>query len=152
MFSCENKVFKIDSHKILWCISCLKWLLIFVKLSRLYTNLYESEVTSPHLTWLFRARRLFFERQRSWKFYGKNWRQGKAGKRVTNTATVHIKNFLKKNISLKSFCRNYVEAYIDHRKPLIGLINGPAIGISVTVLGLFDLVYASDRVCRQKRV
>ncbi|KAK0395667.1 hypothetical protein QR680_001383 [Steinernema hermaphroditum] len=39
----------------------------------------------------------------------------------------------------------YVKAYIDHDKPLIGLINGPAIGISVTVLGLFDAVVASDK-------
>uniref|UniRef100_A0A1I7Y4T4 ACB domain-containing protein n=1 Tax=Steinernema glaseri TaxID=37863 RepID=A0A1I7Y4T4_9BILA len=39
----------------------------------------------------------------------------------------------------------YVKAYVEHDKPLIGLINGPAIGISVTVLGLFDSVIASDK-------
>ncbi|PAV65797.1 hypothetical protein WR25_00968 [Diploscapter pachys] len=38
----------------------------------------------------------------------------------------------------------YVQAYIDHEKPLVSLINGPAVGISVTVLPLFDLVLASD--------
>lgn len=42
--------------------------------------------------------------------------------------------------------RQYVAAWIDHRKPLIALVNGPAIGISVTVLGLFDLIFASDKV------
>jgi peroxisomal 3,2-trans-enoyl-CoA isomerase len=42
--------------------------------------------------------------------------------------------------------RRFVAAFIDFPKPLIGLVNGPAVGVSVTVLGLFDAVYASDRV------
>lgn len=45
----------------------------------------------------------------------------------------------------KVLLQNYVGAYIDHPKPLIALVNGPAIGISVTILGLFDVVYASDK-------
>ena len=41
------------------------------------------------------------------------------------------------------FFRRYVSAYIDFPKPLIAAINGPAIGVSVTVLGLFEMVFAS---------
>ncbi|XP_060778484.1 enoyl-CoA delta isomerase 2, mitochondrial isoform X2 [Neoarius graeffei] len=40
--------------------------------------------------------------------------------------------------------RRYVKAYIDFPKPLIAVVNGPAVGVSVTVLGLFDIVYATE--------
>ncbi|VDK52102.1 unnamed protein product [Anisakis simplex] len=39
----------------------------------------------------------------------------------------------------------YVQAFINHEKPLVALINGPAIGISVTLLALCDVVIASDK-------
>ncbi|PAA82952.1 hypothetical protein BOX15_Mlig018253g5, partial [Macrostomum lignano] len=40
--------------------------------------------------------------------------------------------------------RRFVAAFIDFPKPLIALVNGPAVGISVSTLGLYDQVFASD--------
>jgi len=40
---------------------------------------------------------------------------------------------------------NFVAAFIDFPKPLAAVVNGPAIGIGGTILGLMDFVYASDR-------
>ncbi|ETE64040.1 Enoyl-CoA delta isomerase 2, mitochondrial [Ophiophagus hannah] len=41
--------------------------------------------------------------------------------------------------------RKFVQHFIDFPKPLIAVVNGPAVGISVTLLGLFDIVYATDQ-------
>ena len=38
----------------------------------------------------------------------------------------------------------FVDAFIEFEKPLIAMVNGPAIGIAVSHLGLCDLVLASD--------
>lgn len=39
----------------------------------------------------------------------------------------------------------FVASFIDFPKPLVGAINGHAVGISVTTLALYDLVYTSDK-------
>lgn len=42
--------------------------------------------------------------------------------------------------------RDFVSSIIRYPKLLVAAINGPAVGISVTTLVLFDLVYAADNV------
>ncbi|EMP36675.1 Enoyl-CoA delta isomerase 2 [Chelonia mydas] len=53
-----------------------------------------------------------------------------------NKTQIYFENFLP---------QNFVNHFIDFPKPLIAVVNGPAVGISVTLLGLFDIVYATDR-------
>ncbi|KAL3316076.1 Signal recognition particle core component [Cichlidogyrus casuarinus] len=53
-----------------------------------------------------------------------------------------LENLLKR---AKDILQRFVAAFIDFPKPLIGLVNGPAIGVSVTTLALYDIVLASDK-------
>ena len=40
--------------------------------------------------------------------------------------------------------KEYIDAYINHNKPLIVLANGPGVGIAITIMPLCDMVIASD--------
>lgn len=40
----------------------------------------------------------------------------------------------------------WADRMIKHSKPLIALVNGPAVGIAVTTLAVCDAVFASDTV------
>ncbi|KAF6108405.1 enoyl-CoA delta isomerase 2 [Phyllostomus discolor] len=53
-----------------------------------------------------------------------------------------IEEKVKNNLDM---LRVFVNSFIDFPKPLIAVVNGPAVGIAVTILGLCDAVYASDR-------
>ena len=44
---------------------------------------------------------------------------------------------------------DFVGAFIDFPKPLVGVVNGHAMGIGFTFLGLFDAVYATERLVRK---
>lgn len=63
-----------------------------------------------------------------------------------------LSNYLKETTepekTIQQGCKlveDYVNKFINFPKPLIALVNGPAIGISFTILGLFDLVFCSDK-------
>ena len=49
---------------------------------------------------------------------------------------------------LMNFFSRFIAAFIDFPKPLIGVVNGPAVGVSVTTLGLYDAVYCTDKVIK----
>jgi len=44
---------------------------------------------------------------------------------------------------------SFVNSFIDFPKPLIAVVNGPAVGVAVTTMGLCDVVYATDRATFQ---
>lgn len=68
-----------------------------------------------------------------------------SGNDLTNFANIPPGGIEEQAKKSSILLRDFVDCFIDFPKPLIAVVNGPAVGISVTLLGLFDIVYASDR-------
>ncbi|XP_045127437.1 enoyl-CoA delta isomerase 2-like isoform X2 [Portunus trituberculatus] len=68
-----------------------------------------------------------------------------SGNDLSNFTNINPENMHEISKESGVLLNRFVSAFIDFPKPLIGVINGPAIGVSVTVLGLFDAVYATDK-------
>ncbi|CAF0818143.1 unnamed protein product [Brachionus calyciflorus] len=69
-----------------------------------------------------------------------------SGNDLTNFSTQAAMNDIKKAAQEGGvLLENFVNSFINFPKPLVALVNGPAVGISVTILGLFDMVLASDK-------
>jgi 1,4-dihydroxy-2-naphthoyl-CoA synthase len=70
-----------------------------------------------------------------------------AGNDLTTFAKIKTREDLKQASEQGAvILEEFVNAFIDHNKPIIALIHGPAIGISVTTLALCDVILASDKV------
>jgi len=58
---------------------------------------------------------------------------------------VHIKSVAEKMAEdFEKMTMNFIDAFLDFPKPLVALVNGPAVGIAVTTLVLCDTVWASE--------
>ncbi|KAL8583176.1 hypothetical protein ACOMHN_046560 [Nucella lapillus] len=68
-----------------------------------------------------------------------------SGNDLSNFTNVKPEEMSQMALNGRDVLLDFVGAFIDFPKPLISLINGPAVGISVTVLGLFDAVYCTDK-------
>ncbi|XP_048448628.1 enoyl-CoA delta isomerase 2-like, partial [Rhincodon typus] len=68
-----------------------------------------------------------------------------SGNDLSNFTDIGPEGIEQKSKNSGELLKRYVSHYIDFPKPLIGVINGPAVGVAVTVLGLFDAVYATDK-------
>jgi len=68
-----------------------------------------------------------------------------SGNDLSNFTNVKPEEIPKMALNGKRVLLKFVKAFIDFPKPLVSLVNGPAVGISVTVMGLFDAVYCTDK-------
>ncbi|KAG7159071.1 Enoyl-CoA delta isomerase 2-like 3 [Homarus americanus] len=70
-----------------------------------------------------------------------------SGNDLSNFTNIDPSNMHQYSQESGKLLNRFVNAFIDFPKPLIAVVNGPAIGVSVTVMGMFDAVYASDKFC-----
>ncbi|BFZ12575.1 hypothetical protein BsWGS_15614 [Bradybaena similaris] len=68
-----------------------------------------------------------------------------SGNDLSNFTNVKPDQVAQMASTARGVLEEFVNVFIDFPKPLISLVNGPAVGISVTILGLCDAVYCTDR-------
>ncbi|KAK6982556.1 enoyl-CoA delta isomerase 2 mitochondrial [Biomphalaria glabrata] len=68
-----------------------------------------------------------------------------SGNDLSNFANISMDQIPKMAKDGRIVLLDFVNAFIAFPKPLIALVNGPAVGISVTTLGLCDVVYATEK-------
>ncbi|XP_036594200.1 enoyl-CoA delta isomerase 2 [Trichosurus vulpecula] len=68
-----------------------------------------------------------------------------SGDDLSEVAKVVPDEIEKKIEARTTLLRKFVAHFIDFPKLLVAVVNGPAVGIAVTLLPLFDIVYATDR-------
>ncbi|XP_014679379.1 PREDICTED: enoyl-CoA delta isomerase 2, mitochondrial-like [Priapulus caudatus] len=68
-----------------------------------------------------------------------------SGNDLSNFANIQPDQIAKMADDARDILIRFVGAFIDFPKPLISLVNGPAVGVMVTTLGLYDAVYATDK-------
>ena len=68
-----------------------------------------------------------------------------SGNDLTNFTRIPPEGPAKMADDAKALMAAYVGCFINFPKPLVAAVNGPAVGLPVTTLPLFDLVYASHR-------
>lgn len=66
-----------------------------------------------------------------------------SGNDIGATITMEVTSTIFENVN--SIVKDFIDAIIMYPKLLIAVVNGPAIGIASTILGIFDIVYASEK-------
>ncbi|KAK7084842.1 Enoyl-CoA delta isomerase 2, mitochondrial [Halocaridina rubra] len=68
-----------------------------------------------------------------------------SGNDLSNFMNIKPEDMQQMALDARDLLKNFVASFIDFPKPLVAVVNGPAVGVSVTILGMFDAVYASDK-------
>ena len=56
-----------------------------------------------------------------------------------------MKSKFKKSIITNQLCRNFVDCLISFSKPIVAVVQGPAVGVGVTMLPHCDVIIASSK-------
>ncbi|XP_077982955.1 enoyl-CoA delta isomerase 2-like [Glandiceps talaboti] len=72
-----------------------------------------------------------------------------SGNDLSNFASIPMDKLHEFAVDGAKLLERFVSAFIDYPKPLIGAVNGPAIGVAVSTLALFDVVYCTDKATFQ---